>query len=437
MGDKKIVKENINEICHNISLRLIKQYNFKTIPGKKDDEIYVYDNGYYKDCGKFLIKSKVENQLGKICKTNVINEIINKIARNTFIDKRTLMSNNLNLLCLENGVLDIRNNKLLPHSPDYNFMFKIPVTFNPIMKCPNIIKFIEEILYEEDIDTIQEWFGYCLWRNYFLKKGMIFIGESDTGKTTMLNLLVKFIGDENISGISLQAIAGDKFSTARLYNKHLNIFDDMSANDLENVGRFKMVTGEGWISGEKKFGDEFQFRNFAKLTFATNRMPLSKQIDEDEAYYKRWLVIRFENVFDDNNKKTNRRLIDILTTKNEMSGLLNWSLIGLNRLLKNQKFSYNKDFFDIKNMILRNSSDVAKFIQDCCEKGESNNWYSKEEMYRHFDMYIKYNNLTEMTKEMFGRKFPQFCNWTMESRSGVTPGWRFVKVKDVKPIFGF
>jgi len=38
---------------------------------------------------------------------------------------------------------------------------------------------------------------------------------------------------------------------------------------------------------------------------------------------------------------------------------------------------------------------------------------------------------------MFGRKLPQFCKYVIDSRSGVIPGWRFIKVSEVKPVMGF
>jgi len=367
------IDDEKKDVCHNFALKLIGMHKFKTIPGKKEDEIWVYTNGYYQPIGKHVIKKYCEGYLGKVCKTHIVNEVINKIGRMTMVNKNNFICKSLNLICLENGVYDINKNQLLEHSPDYNFTAKLPIIFNLSATCSKIIHFLEEVIYEEDIPVIQEWLGYCLWRNYFIKKGLVCVGASDTGKTTFINLLVKFIGEDNTSGASLQALTGDKFSTSTLFNKFTNIYDDMSANDLDNVGKFKMITGGGWLSGEKKFGDQFQFKNYAKLTFACNRIPLSKQDDDDDAYYKRWLIIRFDHVFDKNNKATNKNLINQLTSKKEMSGLFNWALIGLRRLLKNQDFSYKLDFDEIRNLITYNSNDVAKFVQDCCVKGDKDN----------------------------------------------------------------
>src|SRR3990167_2287490 len=141
---------------------------------------------------------------------------------------------------------------MLAHSPSYNFTSKLPVVFNPENDCPLIKKFFEETLQDGDISIVQEWIGFLLYRKYFLKKALIIVGPKDTGKTTFLNLIEAFIGKDNISGVSLQKLAGDRFSTASLYRKYANIYDDMSAKDITDNALFKMATGSSSMTGENK-----------------------------------------------------------------------------------------------------------------------------------------------------------------------------------------
>ena len=54
----------------------------------------------------------------------------------------------------------------------------------------------------------------CALPSYFIKKAIIFVGERDTGKTTLINLLASLMGKGNVSGVSLQRITSDKFATA-------------------------------------------------------------------------------------------------------------------------------------------------------------------------------------------------------------------------------
>ena len=437
MPEKKPEKKrSISEICHIIADRLIKKYSFKTISGKKGDEIYVYINGVYEVYGRDAIRIEVEKQLDNLCTSHYVREIILIISRKTLTERNSMGCKEVSLICLDNGVLNLKTMKLMPHDPKYRFMSKIPIYYDKSARCPKIEKFIYDIVYEEDADTMQEWIGYMLYRSYFLKRGVICVGMGDTGKTTLLNLIGKFIGEKNISGVSLQKLSSDKFAAAHLYNKHANIYDDLSTSDITDVGAFKIATGGGYIQGEYKFGDQFQFKNHSKLTFATNKIPSTKINDDDMAYYRRWIVFRFDNVFDDKNKDTNKDLIHNLTSGKELSGLLNWALKGLRRLLKNKKFSYNKDIEEVKRLIHINSDDLAKFAEECMYRGSEEDWMSKDELYEHYKEYMALNNLPVVTKMEFGRNITKFCSYIMDSRHQSRTGWRTVKVVEVKPVFG-
>ena len=53
----------------------------------------------------------------------------------------------------------------------------------------------------------------------------------------------------------------------------------------------KLQQGGGLITAEHKFGDTFQFFNFAKPLFACNKIPSVEDVD-DEAYYERWFACK-------------------------------------------------------------------------------------------------------------------------------------------------
>ena len=226
------MKTPVSQICDIIAKHLINKYSFKTVPGKKMDEIYIYMDGIYIEKGKDIIEQEAEDILEEVAKTHTINEIKNKIQRLTKVDRKDLGCNKKNLICLKNGVLDLQTKQLYEHSSKYCFMSKLPIVYNPNAHCDNIFKFFSEVLNEDDIDCIQEWFGYQLYRDYNIKKAAIFRGEPDTGKTTFMNLLKNFVGIDNCSSISLQLIAQGKWQLVPLYNKHSNICDDLSEKDI-------------------------------------------------------------------------------------------------------------------------------------------------------------------------------------------------------------
>jgi putative DNA primase/helicase len=311
------------------------------------------------------------------------------------------------LINLNNGVLNVRTKELMEHSPDYLFLTKIPVDFEPDTDCPVIRKYLTDVLDDDQVTLVQEWFGYAMYPEYFIKKAIIFVGDGDTGKTTLINLLHTFYGEKNVSGVSLQKISSDKFSCAHLYKKYINLYDDLSFKDISDNGAFKIATGGGIITGEKKYGDQFQFKNYAKLTFACNKIPDVKDAD-DEAYFNRWIVVQFNYVVEEKDK--DKQLIHKMTTPQELSGFLNFALDGLARLLENEKFSYNKNADEIKAEMLQSGSSIGKFAFDCLEAGEGPH-ISKEDMYKAFLRYIQQNNLPSASIGALGKRLPKYANY--------------------------
>jgi len=97
------------------------------------------------------------------------------------------------------------------------------------------------------------------------------------------------------------------------------------------------------------------------VIFSANKIPYSD--DTGHAYYKRWLILHFERSFREGAKDIN--LIHKLTTDNELSGLLNLTLVGLKQLEKDWSFR-DISVEDVKRDYERKSNIVKAFLQDKC-----------------------------------------------------------------------
>jgi len=412
---------------------IINKYDIKTIYGLKEENIYVYEKGIWNITGKGLIKSTTENLLGMWSKNNIVNEVLEKIKRKTEITKKEFDNIPEYKRCFINGVLDIENIenvKFLPHSKEYNFKTKFPIVYNEKIKCPRIMKFVKETFYPEDILQVQEWFGLHLPKLYLYKKAVIIHGPKNTGKSVFLNLLTKFLGIDNVSDLSLQKISSGKgFDLLVLKNKYANIHDDLSSKDLNDGGGFKMSVGDGYISGEQKFGDHDRFRNSAKQTFACNKIPSVKDIDDD-AYYDRFLPWKLDNVIDSNNK--NIKLINELTTQEELSGLLNWALNGYYRLTKQNKFSNEKTSEEIKELMIEHGDALAKFVNERLVESAGCK-IIKKEMYQQYCHYClsQKPKLSPCSKDQLGKKLRRYAPYISNEKSQSERYWLNVKLNSL------
>jgi putative DNA primase/helicase len=148
----------------------------------------------------------------------------------------------------------------------------------------------------------------------------------------------------------------------------------------------------------------------------------------DDAYFSRWIIVPFLAEI----TKVDKFLTDKMTTKDELSGLLNLALLGLSEILKNQEFSYGKAPEEIKKEMLLSGSMVANFVKDCLEE-ETGAWVSKDAIYEECARYAKLNNLPIVDKKFLGRKLPNHSGYIIDGTKAIDKkqiqGWRNVKIK--------
>ena len=429
---QELFKKHKTEATYALAEYIVRKYDIITV-GEREREMFIYKDGYYHpNAENLVIYPEIQRVLGSQVTKSSKSETYHKICDATSHPRSVFTHAPLNLIPISNGVYDIESNTLLPHSPLYRFMYQFPVKYNPIATCPKTEKFMEQVLTPDQRTLVEEWIGYYFYRNYMFKKAIIFVGAGDTGKTTLLEVITHLLGRENISSISLQKMTGDKFSAAHLYNKHGNLVDELSARDITDTGSFKMATGGGSVTGEYKFGNQFSFHNYSKFTFACNRIPDVNDTN-DEAYFNRWMVVRFENTI----KKTIPNFVDTLKTDEERSGLFNLAMEGLRRLLDKKRFSYANDAEATKAEMMRNGNSMAMFVQDMLIK-EFGAEISREDMYEAYVDYCQKNKLSPQTKEMLGRRLPDYSNYLSDGtalgintlgKKGKIRVWRNAKLR--------
>ena len=407
---------------------LVASYTMITI-GKKYRETYVYKDGIYTSAENLVIFPEIQRILGDLITKSAKSETFHKIQDMTSLPDNIFQLAPTNFIPLQNGVYDLASKQLLPHDPKYRFKYKFPIVYDPKAECPKTSAFLSQVLTDDQKAVLEEWMGYYFYRNYQFKKALIMVGEGDTGKTTLLEVIDYLLGKENISSVNLHKMTADKFAAAHLYEKHGNIVDELSAKDITDTGNFKIATGGGSIAGEYKFGNQFSFVNFSKFTFACNKIPDVQDFD-DEAYFNRWMVIRFEKVIE----KKIPNFIATLTSEEERSGLFNLAMIGLERLLTNGKFSYGLTATDTKLEMMRNGSSVARFVHDKLQKDQGA-FVTNEEMYTAYISFCDENNIEGESITAIGNKLPFYVPYIIKAqmmdnlKKINTRGWRNVSIK--------
>lgn len=382
----------------NLAELIYKERGYHFLTTIDNKEIYCYNGSYREPIGEQIISNEVESFLQDESKEHYKKEIVGHIRDKNYI-KRDLFNSEKYLINLKNGIYDIKKNIFFEHDPKYYFLTELPIEYKKNAKIKRIKQFFKQILKSEDIRRLQEIFGYCLYRDYHIQKAFMFLGEGANGKSTGLNLLKYMLGNHNVSSVSLQELCDNRFAAANLYGKLANIYPDLPDKTLTKTGMFKILTGGDTISAEQKFKDYFNFINHAKLIFSANKLPESK--DDTNAFFRRWDFLNFPYTF--YGDKCDPKIIEKLTVENEISGLFNWSITGLRRLLKNGCFSNARTVDEMREKYQRLSSPVASFVMDCIEI-RPEKYIIKDDLYTCFVDYCVKNGLPVVAKNVFSMK---------------------------------
>ncbi|MCH8840732.1 MAG: hypothetical protein IH831_08685, partial [Planctomycetes bacterium] len=167
--------------------------------------------------------------------------------------------------------------------------------------------------------------------NTSIQKAILLLGAGGNGKSTWLNLVMRFLGKVNTASVSLHRLESDRFAVARLLGRLANICADLPTEHLEGTSTFKALTGGDAIEAEYKFRDSFAFEPFVRLLFSANSPPRSS--DSSEGFFDRWLVLPFDTRFRGSSQELTRAELDArLTAPNELSGLLNKAIEAWRRI---------------------------------------------------------------------------------------------------------
>lgn len=362
-----------------ILVRLIEKDNkIYSLRDDKKEELWIYKEGVYVPEGKSYIREFCRNNLGFIYSPQFASLIIDKVIVDNYISHEDFFDNNLlEEVPVLNGILNLKTRKLTDFTPDKIFFNKINAEYDVDKDCPNIKRFFQDILVEEDIPAMQELFGYCLWKDNFTETSFLYRGGGSNGKSKTIELIKLFLNPANCVSVPLSQLEqSGSFHVSELQNKFVNVAGELSKNALQETQMFKFLTGRDSVTADRKFLRPVTFVNYAKMIFSCNDRPPT--YDLSDGFFRRWIVFHFKKkfvdkaVYDslDDNKGYGIKDADIinnLLSKEEFSGLLNWALIGLSRVIKDKCFSNTKSTEDTRIEWLKDSNNFIVFFEEQLE----------------------------------------------------------------------
>lgn len=339
---------------------IMKQLSVITINGK----MYHYD----KRKGKYIvdvetnIKKKIYAFMKKADRYNLghLNLTMETLKIISSRDK-IQMNKDSKYINVKNGLLNIETMELEEHSNKELQTIQINANYDKNANDPIVDNFIKSIVPEDHVNLIYEMIGYTLLRNLKYQKAFLLLGEGGNGKSVLIDTIINLLQLENTTSVSIQDLTENRFKSAQLLNKSLNVYDDLPFYRIRDTSRFKTAVTGGILDAEFKGKDSFTFNPFATHIYATNELPTS--IDNTYGYFRRLIIIEMPYKFTGDNKDIN--LIDKLKTESAMSTLLNRALEGIKRLQQNGKFDIPFRSYELQKKYRNSNDSVQAFKEDC------------------------------------------------------------------------
>lgn len=363
-----------------------------------------------------IINSKARNEIINSLK-QVGRENIPKKIKPTWIQFKDL-------------IVDIETGEEFKSTPEYFITNPIPYALHKdkFEDTPTMDKIFKEWVGEEYVETLYEIIAYCLIPNYPIHRLFCFIGNGMNGKSCFLRLLIKFIGENNVTSTELDTLLTSRFEVTRLHKKLVCVMGETNFNEMNKTSILKKLTGQDVIGFEYKNKNPFEDINYAKILIATNNLPTTT--DKTVGFYRRWLIIDFPNQFDE--KK------DILSEipEEEYQSLALKCVHKLKKLLKTKKFTKEGEIEDRIKRYESKSDFLQKFLDDFIII-KTDGYITKSEFQKKFNEWCVENRHRTLAERTLSQKMrdkgyhdsKKYFAWLYDGKGGDARIWQSITWK--------
>ncbi len=352
-----------------------------------NQSFYTYEQSYWRPIQTNVIKMKILDVLKDKYKQSRVNNILDIMQLETYRDSFQInLNSKVKAINVRNGLFFLDKHELQPHDEETKVMYStnlFAVNYNPDKKCDRWSQFVYEIFEKDEdkydkVSLLQEYLGYCLTLDVSQQKALLLLGNGSNGKSIVLQVMEKLLGKENYSNIELHQLSNKNY-IVEIQNKYVNFCSEIDSKNSFSSGIFKRIVAGETLTGDAKFKNPIKFQPFCKLLFATNGLPFTT--DTTKGYFRRIMILKFNRSFEGSQKDPT--LVNKLYQ--ELDGIFNWLLIGLERLYKNGHFTVPISSSLEIEKYLASSNSVVSFISEKCQITNEPGQYEKYD-----DLYMEY-----------------------------------------------
>jgi P4 family phage/plasmid primase-like protien len=316
----------------------------------------------------------------------LVNEVIEATASQSYVDREVEIGSWVeergskwdmqsdgpkNCVALKNGILCLdrlfagapESEFLIPHTSNWFSTICLPYDFNSESKCESWLKFLEDAFSGdvEAIECLQKWMGYLLVHDMSLEKILFVIGKKRSGKGTIMKTIIELLGRSSVASPSLNAFAG-QYMLHSLVGKSAVVIPDVRlsrrADNIVITERLLSISGCDPQDIERKYLDTLNgVQMQCRFTLFSNMLPYLE--DHSAAFVSRCIFLSMPNSY---YGREDLGLFDRI--KSEMSGILNWAIMGQYQLRERKVIDQPESGKHLQRQMQTMAAPVSQFLLD-------------------------------------------------------------------------
>jgi hypothetical protein len=313
MISKDTVQSNKNNpiFLARLVLAWLQEKGKHIVLNSMDNKLYIFNGKYYQE----LIDSRDQSDIDKIFYDFIVEfsiETVWKSGRLAELRRAIISSPDCkivemdagdNIMCLNNGLLNIDTMQFFIHSPFYYVSTYVDVDYEEAAKpAKNFVKFLNACFTDgvgnidtDSVNALIEIGGYVLYPKNCIEKLFMFLGEGANGKSLLMYVYEMFFDKKVVTHISLENISDSKgFLRESLVTSRLNIATEAKEKGIDVEEIKKITSGEG-TTIYRKFKGPIDINCKSKQIVASNTKPYFN--DNTNGIYRRLFIVEFKNRF--------------------------------------------------------------------------------------------------------------------------------------------
>ena len=396
-----IVVDKVLEMAKNFDWGLCKRYDF----------VYLYN-------GKFWIQideNDLKNFLGKAAYRMGVDrfdadyhrfrdELLKQFMAVAHLPEPEAEADTV-LINFDNGTLEINPKaeikvNLREHSRDDFLTYVLPFEYDPEAEAPKFQKYLDDVLHERLQKIVSEFIGYVFVGNSTLKleKALILYGTGANGKSVLYEIVNALLGPDNVSSYTLQSLTDKNgYYRAKIADKLVNYASEINGN-LE-ASLFKQLVSVEPVEARLPYGNPFTITDYAKLIFNCNELP--HDVEHTDAFFRRFMIVPFEITIPEElqDKELASKIIN-----NELSGVFNWVLNGLKRLLNQKRFTESDAIKKAVDLYRKEANSVAMFFHENEYQKSVDDYKKLTPLYREYKEFCTMDGYHPVSKRKFSKR---------------------------------